>query len=139
VKSVLLYGIMIFCLALKSQAQNYGSIALPMGMIREDRNMVDRDSIASKRSIIEQPISIFPNPATDYVWIVITSDYPTYYSALIYDINGMPLLRKYWLTEAGTNKYYLPLPQGGEPLPLYIRINGPWTVSARIFRIVKQI
>ena len=138
-KSILLYGILIFFLTLRAFAQDFGLVPTGQGMIREDRNRVDRDGALSKRSMAEQPISVYPNPATDHIWISITSDYPTYYTAIIYDINGMLLLRKYWLTQAGTNKYYLPLPPGAGALPLFVRINGPWTAGARIFRIVKQI
>jgi hypothetical protein len=121
-------------------AQDYGTVAMGTGMIKEDRNKIDLDSAVSRRSSFRnESISVYPNPATDYIWVSIPSDYPTFYSASIYDINGVILLKKYWLTESGTNKYYLPLPPGTQLFPLYIRISGPWNGGDRIFRIVKQI
>lgn len=138
-KHVLLYGLIIFLSTRQLMAQDFGTVATGTGMIREDRNKKDLDSAASRRSIQDQAISIYPNPATDYIWVTIPSDYPTFYSASIYDINGVVLLKKYWLTESGTNKFYLSLPPGTQLFPLYVRISGPWNGGVRIFRIVKQI
>jgi hypothetical protein len=138
-KKAIIFSLLFFLGIAFCGAQETGQIAMGGGTIREDRNQSINDiSILNKYSA-DNPIFIYPNPATDFIWIAIASDRPTLYRATIFDINGTILLHKDWLTETGAHKYYLSLPSGSFAFPLYIRIHGPWNGGDRIFRILKQI
>ena len=137
-KYFLLYTMLLFVGVEQCRAQAFGQIAVGNGTIRENRNLNVADSSFMNRYAIDRPVYIYPNPATDYVWIVIASEHSTVYGATVFDINGTVLLHRDWLTEPGTHKYYFSLPAGSFDFPLYIRVNGPWNVGVRIFRILKQ-
>jgi hypothetical protein len=87
----------------------------------------------------DNSISLFPNPATDFVWLQAAPVNNTVLRVTFFDINGRKLFEQAYSLEEGRQNIKLILPGYDLGSTIYVRVEMPDHSTPKMTRILRQI
>ena len=87
--------------------------------------------------LFAKQISVYPNPANSFTWVVIKADQKSSYRITLFAADGRMYEERDYQIEIGINKLNIPLPAEDIQVPLLLKIenlHGPQVLTMRVLR-----
>ena len=133
---LLSYALLIFCFS-SALAQGKKDVVLGNGM-QHPRDFNKTDEVASVPTDSSKTF-VYPNPAADRVWLVMSDDTAAVYRISIFDMNEKLISHRDYRTEPGMHKYLVSLPPpASQHETIFLQLTDDGGRQVEIFRVLRQ-
>jgi hypothetical protein len=135
-KMLLSYALLVFCMG-NISAQNKSDVVLGNGMQHaKDVNSSNEIGYVPTDS---SKTFIYPNPAADRVWLVMSNDTAEVYRVSIFDMNERLISHRDYRTVPGMHKYLVTLPPpASQHETIFLKVTDGEGRQEEIFRVLRQ-